>query len=89
MAKRSKELVDDLLKDLSTAPLAAESTKTFGEVVVVNSLQKLYQLADTYASEHVEIITEEPKEALQVMTNYGALFLGTNNCVSFGDKVSR
>jgi histidinol dehydrogenase len=54
---------------------------------VVPSLDEGYALANVYASEHVEILTENPREALQKMTNYGALFLGDKTCVSYGDKV--
>jgi sulfopropanediol 3-dehydrogenase len=37
--------------------------------------------------EHVEILTREPRWFLQHMRNYGALFLGPETNVSYGDKV--
>jgi histidinol dehydrogenase len=80
--------VDQLFEGLPTAPVASSSWKTFGEVIVVGSLDEAYQLADVYASEHVQIFTQHPREALQKMSNYGALFLGEKTCVSYGDKVS-
>ena len=43
--------------------------------------------ADKVAAEHVEILTENPRYFLDNMTNYGALFLGPETNVSFGDKV--
>jgi histidinol dehydrogenase len=72
---------------LSTASLAKISWDTFGEVIVVPTMDEAYALADEYASEHVEILTENPREALDKMHNYGALFLGEKTCVSYGDKV--
>src|SRR4030095_49778 len=48
---------------------------------------ELYALADEFAFEHVEVLTAEPRLALERMTQYGALFLGEGTCVSFGDKV--
>lgn len=89
VGKRSIELVDQLLEfsALSTAALAKISWDAFGEVVVVPSLDEAWKLADEYASEHVEIFTQDPREALRKMTNYGALFLGERTCVSYGDKV--
>jgi sulfopropanediol 3-dehydrogenase len=45
-----------------------------------------YDLANSFASEHVQIFTEHPREALTEMTHYGALFLGEQTCVSYGDK---
>lgn len=87
IGRRTLQYVDELLKILPTAPIASVSWKTFGEVIVTESLDIAYQIADEYASEHVEILTTNPREALEKMTNYGALFLGENTCVSYGDKV--
>ena len=33
------------------------------------------------------MLTQNPREALDAMTNYGALFLGSRTTVAFGDKV--
>ncbi len=56
-------------------------------MIVVDSLDDAYALADEFASEHVQVLTAEPREALDTMRNYGALFLGEGTCVSYGDKV--
>ncbi|KAL3471749.1 histidinol dehydrogenase [Aspergillus californicus] len=86
LAEMSIREVDRLLKVLPTAPLASVSWDRFGEVHVVDDLDEAYALADTYASEHVQILTQEPRQALEKMRNYGALFLGEKTCVSYGDK---
>jgi len=78
--------VDKLLPILPTRELAGTSWKNFGEVIVVRDLDEGYKLADQYASEHVQILTERPREALDKMKNYGSIFLGANTCVSYGDK---
>ncbi|KAJ9641500.1 hypothetical protein H2199_005470 [Coniosporium tulheliwenetii] len=87
VGRKTIALVDRLLESLSTAALASVSWKAFGEVIVVDSLDEAYALADDYASEHVQILTQHPREALEKMRNYGALFLGEKTCVSYGDKV--
>lgn len=81
-------IVDKLLQTLSTAVLARTSWRDFGEVVLVGNVDEAYRVADDYSSEHVQILTKRPREALEKMTNYGALFLGEKTCVSYGDKVS-
>ncbi|GAB7347184.1 hypothetical protein MBLNU459_g3295t1 [Dothideomycetes sp. NU459] len=86
VGKQTIEHVEKLLQTLSTAAVASVSWKAFGEVIVVDSLDEAYKLADDYASEHVQILTQHPREALQKMKHYGALFLGKNTCVSYGDK---
>ena len=86
VARKTMEHVDELLKILPTAPLAGTSWRDFGEVAVVDTMEEAYALADEYASEHVQILTENPREALTGMKNYGAIFLGERTCVSYGDK---
>ncbi|UYM26225.1 histidinol dehydrogenase [Streptomyces albus] len=54
---------------------------------MTGTLDEAFALADTYASEHVEVLTENPRQALDRMRDYGALFLGEGTCVSYGDKV--
>ena len=61
--------------------------KYHGQVVVVDGIEEAYRLADTFAAEHVQILTADPRRALEEMTDYGALFLGEGTCVSYGDKV--
>jgi histidinol dehydrogenase len=78
--------VERLLKILPTADVAGVSWDRLGEVIVVDNLDEAYKLADEYASEHVQILTRNPREALEKMSNYGALFLGEKTCVSYGDK---
>lgn len=89
VAKKSIEEVGRLLKSLPTADIAAVSWAALGEVIVTDSLDEAFAIADDYASEHVQILTESPRDALTKMSNYGALFLGKGTCVSYGDKVSR
>ena len=80
-------IVDELLTGLPTAEIAAVSWRDHGVVVVVSDIDEAYSLADEYASEHVQILTKEPRQALKKMSQYGALFLGERTCVSYGDKV--
>lgn len=89
IGQESVDLVHKLLttSNLQTAELAKTSWDAFGEVIVVDSLKDAWVLADEYASEHVEIFTQNPRDALTNMSNYGALFLGEKTCVSYGDKV--
>jgi sulfopropanediol 3-dehydrogenase len=79
--------VDELLKDLPTSAIAEPAWRNHGQVILAESTEEAFQIADVFASEHVQILTKDPREALQKMKNYGALFLGENTCVSFGDKV--
>lgn len=74
------------LQNLPTNGIAAVSWENFGEVHLVDTLEEAFAEADRYASEHVQILTADPRRALTEMRDYGALFLGERTCVSFGDK---
>jgi sulfopropanediol 3-dehydrogenase len=79
--------VERLLPGMPTSDNAGPAWADHGQVLVVDDLTEAYALADTFASEHVEVLTQEPRRALAEMRNYGALFLGAGTCVSYGDKV--
>jgi sulfopropanediol 3-dehydrogenase len=87
LARRVMDLIDQILPDMPTNDFAGPAWRDHGEVVVVPDLDAAYALADRYASEHVQVLTAEPRVALERMRNYGALFLGEGTCVSYGDKV--
>jgi sulfopropanediol 3-dehydrogenase len=72
---------------MPTRDFAGPAWKGHGEIAVVPDLGEAYALADSYAFEHVEVLTAAPRDALDAMSNYGALFLGEGTCVSYGDKV--
>ncbi|MEV4645884.1 histidinol dehydrogenase [Saccharopolyspora sp. NPDC049357] len=87
LGRKVIEHIDALLPEMPTRDNAEPAWRDHGEVHVVADLDEAYRMADTYASEHVQILTEQPREALDKMRNYGALFLGEGTCVSYGDKV--
>ncbi len=87
LGTRVIELVDELLPGMPTADFAGAAWRDHGRVAVVDDLGEAYALADTYAFEHVQVLTNNPRAALDRMRNYGALFLGEGTCVSYGDKV--
>lgn len=80
-------LIDELLPEMPTRDFAGPAWRDHGQVIVVDDLDEAYALGDRFASEHVQILTAQPREALEKMRNYGALFLGEGTCVSYGDKV--
>ena len=75
------------LISLPTAEIAGEAWKDHGQVIVCDDYKEMLQVADFIASEHVQVMTRDPDYFLANMTNYGALFLGPETNVSYGDKV--
>jgi sulfopropanediol 3-dehydrogenase len=61
--------------------------RVYGQVYVCDSEDEMVALADQLAYEHVQVLTKNPRSYLERLTNYGALFLGKETNVAFGDKV--
>jgi sulfopropanediol 3-dehydrogenase len=87
VAQQAMEHIAALLPGMPTRDFAEPAWRDFGEVHVTEDLDEAFELGDSLAFEHVEVLTENPREALEKMRNYGALFLGSLTCVSYGDKV--
>lgn len=79
--------IERQLKTLPTADMASMSWKDYGQVILVDTEDELIAEADRIASEHVQVMTKNPRKFLEKMTNYGALFLGQRTNVAYGDKV--
>jgi sulfopropanediol 3-dehydrogenase len=79
--------VDAILPGMPTNDFAGPAWRDHGQILVVDSIEEAFSVADSFAAEHVEVLTVSPRDALTRMRNYGALFLGEGTCVSYGDKV--
>ena len=79
--------IERQLKVLPTADVAGVAWRDYGEIILVDSIDEAVREADRVAAEHVEVLTREPRYFLEHMKNYGALFLGPQTNVSYGDKV--
>ena len=86
VARAAMAHVDTILPDMPTVDMAGPAWRDHGQVHVVDTLDDAFALADDFAFEHVQVLTENPRQALEKMHNYGALFLGEETCVSYGDK---
>jgi sulfopropanediol 3-dehydrogenase len=75
------------LKRLPTAEVAGVAWRDYGEIILADSPEEAVKEADRLAAEHVQVLTKEPRWFLERMRNYGALFLGPETNVSYGDKV--
>ena len=87
LARETLKEVERQLQVLPTADLASVSWRDYGEVILVANLEEAVVEADRIAAEHVEVLTKNPRYFLDHMTNYGALFLGPETNVAYGDKV--
>nr|WP_198326482.1 histidinol dehydrogenase [Psychrobacter sp. NG27] len=87
LAEDTMSEIERLLKVLPTADTASVSWEDYGEIIVCDTYEEMLEVANDYASEHVQVMTDRDDWFLEHMTCYGALFLGPRTNVSNGDKV--
>jgi sulfopropanediol 3-dehydrogenase len=87
LARDTAAEVERQLKVLPTADVAGPAWRDYGEVILCADEDEMLAEADHIAAEHVEVLTSEPRRYLDRLRNYGALFLGPETNVSYGDKV--
>ena len=80
--------VEDHLKTLSRADIAAESWRAFGCIIVVESLDQAPALVDRVAPEHLELAVADPDALAARIRNAGAIFLGRYTPEAVGDYVA-
>ncbi|MFB6205792.1 MAG: histidinol dehydrogenase [Haloglomus sp.] len=86
VAEAAVDELHDQLPDLRTEEVARECWESNGEVVVVDDLAEAAAVANEWAPEHLQVMTDDPRELLDDLRNYGSLFLGHHAPVVFGDK---
>jgi len=79
--------IERQLKVLPTADIASVAWRDHGQVILCDTDEEMLQVADDIASEHVQVMTKNPRWFRDNMRNYGALFLGPETNVAYGDKV--
>jgi len=75
------------LETLETAAISGKSWQDYGQIILCSTDDEMIQAANDLAFEHVQLLTKNPNYFLTQMQNYGALFLGAETNVSYGDKV--
>ncbi len=87
LGKDTQAEIEKQLKTLSTSEVAGQAWRDYGQVIVCDTREEMLAEADRIASEHVQVMTQDPDFFLENMTNYGSLFLGPETNVAYGDKV--
>ena len=86
-AKQTVIEIERQLETLETAKIAGQAWRDYGQVIICDTYEEMLRVADDLAFEHVQVMTKDPEYFLNNMTNFGALFLGPETNVSYGDKV--
>ena len=72
---------------LPRADITRAGWQEFGAIIIVQSLGEAVELANRIASEHVELMLDDPRALQPKIRNAGAIFLGHHTPEAIGDYV--
>ena len=82
------EAADGILKTLPRAPIAGQSWRDFGAVIIIGDIADAPPLIDRVAPEHLELAVADPDALAARVNNAGAIFLGRFTPEAIGDYVA-
>ena len=88
LIKKVKKLLFDQLKKLPRKSIAEKSLKSNGILINVSSDQKLIEVINTIAPEHLELNIKNYKNVVNRITNAGSIFLGKYSTEAVGDYLA-
>ena len=88
LIKKVKKLLFDQLKKLPRKSIATKSLKSNGILISVSSDQKLIEVINTIAPEHLELNIKNYKNIVNRITNAGSIFLGKYSTEAVGDYLA-
>ena len=89
--EQASEVHDEVYKKINFHPrkeICMQSIKNWGLIVVCENYEICIELSNTFAPEHLEIMTFDPKNILKGIKNAGAIFLGKWTPEAVGDYLA-
>ncbi|WP_122050769.1 histidinol dehydrogenase [Asaia bogorensis] len=86
-ARSVVEAVETELKTLPRAAIAGKSWADHGAVVIARDWNEAAEIANRFASEHLEIMLDDAEQFSTLIRHAGAMFLGRNCPEAVGDYV--
>ena len=77
--------INSQIMDMERSEIISESLEKYGLIVLANSMEEAIEFSNSYAPEHLIIMTKNPEEDLKEITNAGSIFLGELTPVAAGD----
>lgn len=85
LAQEVNREVEKFTQELSRKEIIQKSLDNYGYLLVADTMEETIAAANEIASEHVEILTQNPYEIMPKIRNAGALFLGEYSSEPLGD----
>jgi len=88
LAEAAAAELDAQLALLARRAIAEASVRAHGAILVVSSIDRLIEVAEAIAAEHVAFHVAEPEAVLARLTSVGAALLGASTPVALGDYLA-
>ena len=85
LAKQVSDEVDKFVEVLERKAIIQESLNNYGYILVAEDMEMAIDAANEIASEHLEILTQNPFDTMTRIRNAGAIFLGEYSSEPLGD----
>lgn len=85
LAAKVSEEIEGFLNQLSRKEIMEKSLDSFGYILIAKDIKEAVDVANAIASEHLEIMTENPFDVMTRIKNAGAIFIGAYSCEPLGD----
>ena len=85
LANQVSAEIDSFLEKLSRREIIEKSLERYGYILLADSMEDAVAAANEIASEHLEILTENPFDTMTKIRNAGAVFLGEYSSEPLGD----
>lgn len=85
LAKKVSEEVDKFVAVLSRKEIIQKSLDNYGYILVADTLEDAISTVNEIASEHLELVTQNPFEVMTKIRNAGAIFIGEYSSEPLGD----
>src|SRR5699024_4305945 len=76
LAEKVSDWTDTFVRELSRGEIIQKSLDNYGHILVAENMEDAIDAANEIASEHLEIMTENPFEVMTKIRNAGAIFIG-------------
>ncbi len=85
LAKKVAEEIENQIPMLERAEIARASIDVNGKIIVADTIERVFDIANEIAPEHLELCVENPFDCLDKIRHAGSIFMGKNCPEALGD----
>jgi histidinol dehydrogenase len=85
LAEQVQAQIGEQIATLERAEVASQSLEGTGAIIVVDSIDEQFQLANLYAPEHLCLLIDDPWSQIDRVKHAGGIFIGENSPEVVGD----